>query len=98
MIFNEVLLITSILLISAIMFNKIGGKFGVPSLVIFILVGILAGSDGILGIHFEDFTLTQFVGIVAISYILFMGGFNSSIFILTPPIKRMYEIAKIPTN
>lgn len=88
MIFNEVLLITSILLISAIMFNKIGGKFGVPSLVIFILVGILAGSDGILGIHFEDFTLTQFVGIVAISYILFMGGLSVNIDELKPVYKE----------
>ncbi len=73
---NEILLIASLLLISAILFNKIGGKFGVPSLVIFILLGILAGSDGILGIHFEDYALSQFIGIVAISYILFMGGLS----------------------
>lgn len=84
MILNEILLIASILLISAIIFNKIGGKFGVPSLVIFILVGILAGSDGILGIYFEDFTLAQFVGIVAISYILFMGGLSVNIKELKP--------------
>lgn len=76
MIFNEILLITSILLISAIIFNKIGGKFGVPSLIIFILVGILAGADGILGIYFEDYNLAQNVGIIAISYILFMGGLS----------------------
>lgn len=55
MILNEILLISSVLLVSAILLNKIGGKFGVPSLLIFILVGILAGSDGILGIHFEDY-------------------------------------------
>lgn len=84
MILNEILLIASILLISAIIFNKIGGKFGVPSLVIFILVGILAGSDGILGIYFEDYTLAQFVGIVAISYILFMGGLSVNIKELKP--------------
>ena len=45
MLLNEILLITSVLLVSAILLNKIGGKFGVPSLLIFILVGILAGSD-----------------------------------------------------
>ena len=73
---NEILLITSILLISAILFNKIGGKFGVPSLILFIFVGILAGSDGIGGIYFEDYYLSQFIGIVAISYILFMGGLS----------------------
>lgn len=76
MVINEILLIASILLIAAIILNKVGGKFGVPSLIIFILVGILAGSDGILGIHFEDYMFAQFVGIVAISYILFMGGLS----------------------
>lgn len=86
MIISEILLITAILLFSAIFFNKIGGKFGVPSLVIFILVGILAGSDGILKIHFEDYTLAQFVGIAAISYILFMGGLSVDIKELKPVI------------
>lgn len=86
MIINEILLISAILLMCAIIFNKIGGKFGVPSLVIFILVGILAGSDGILGIHFENYIFAQFVGIVAISYILFMGGLSVDIKELKPVI------------
>ncbi len=84
MIINEILLIAAILLMCAILFNKIGGKFGVPSLIIFIFVGILAGSDGILGIYFEDYTFAQFVGIVAISYILFMGGLSVNIDELKP--------------
>lgn len=95
MILNEILLIASILLISAIIFNKIGGKFGVPSLVIFILVGILAGSDGILGIYFEDFTLAQFVGIVAISYILFMGGLSVNIKELKPVVAEGSVLATL---
>ncbi len=88
MIFNEILLIASVLLMSAIIFNKVGGKFGVPSLLLFILVGILAGTDGILGIQFEDFSLAQNVGIVAISYILFMGGLSVNIDEIKPVIKE----------
>lgn len=95
MIFNEILLIAAILLVSAIIFNKIGGKFGVPSLVIFILVGILAGSDGILGIYFEDFTLAQYVGIIAISYILFMGGMSVNINELKPVFKEGAVLATL---
>lgn len=93
MIFNEILLIASVLLMSAIIFNKVGGKFGVPSLLIFILVGILAGSDGILGIQFEDFSLAQNVGIVAISYILFMGGLSVNIDEIKPIIKEGIVLA-----
>ena len=95
MIFNEILLISAILLVSAIIFNKIGGKFGVPSLVIFILVGILAGSDGILGIYFEDYTLAQHVGIIAISYILFMGGLSVNINELKPVFKEGTVLATL---
>lgn len=95
MILNEILLITSVLLVSAILLNKIGGKFGVPSLLIFILVGILAGSDGILRIHFEDYNLAQNVGIVAISYILFMGGLSVNIDELKPIVKEGIVLATL---
>lgn len=95
MIINEILLIAAILLMSAIIFNKIGGKFGVPSLVIFIFVGILAGSDGILGIHFEDYTFSQFVGIIAISYILFMGGLSVNINELKPVVTEGVVLATV---
>ncbi len=92
---NEILLIVSVLLISAILLNKIGGKFGVPSLLIFILVGIMAGSDGIGGIYFEDFYLSQFIGIVAISYILFMGGLSVDIDELKPVFKEGAVLATL---
>ena len=95
MILNEILLISSVLLVSTILLNKIGGKFGVPSLLIFILVGILAGSDGILGIHFEDYSLSQYVGIVAISYILFMGGLSVNIDELKPIMKEGIILATL---
>lgn len=80
---------------SAIIFNKIGGKFGVPSLIIFIFVGILAGSDGILGIHFEDYSFAQFVGIIAISYILFMGGLSVNIDELKPVVAEGSVLATL---
>lgn len=74
--FNLLLLIVSVLLFVSILINHLGMKFGLPSLLIFILVGVLAGSDGILKIHFEDYFLAQQVGIIAITYILFMGGLS----------------------
>lgn len=58
------------------MFSKLGGKFGIPSLLLFILVGILAGSDGLGGIYFDDFKIAQSVGIVSLAFILFMGGLS----------------------
>lgn len=76
MYFNRFLLVASILLMMSVLVNKLGGKLGLPSLIVFILIGMLAGSDGLLKIHFEDYILAQEVGIVAISFILFMGGLS----------------------
>lgn len=81
---NEIMLVAAVILLSAVLFNKAGAKIGLPSLLVFILLGILAGSDGLGGIKFEDYKLAQFIGIIAISYILFMGGLSVDIDELRP--------------
>lgn len=68
----------AVLLLVAVLFNKIGGKFGIPSLLLFILIGILAGSDGIGGIYFDDYEIAQSVGVISLAFILFMGGLSIS--------------------
>ncbi len=64
------------MLLVAVLFSKFGGRFGIPSLLLFIFVGILAGSDGFGGIYFDDFNIAQFVGIIALIFILYMGGLS----------------------
>ncbi|REK49460.1 MAG: potassium/proton antiporter [Bacteroidetes bacterium] len=74
---DNILLIGSILLLLSILASKTTGKFGVPSLIIFLTVGMLAGSDGIGGIHFDDHNLAQSLGIIALTFILFSGGLET---------------------
>ncbi|HRZ77496.1 MAG TPA: potassium/proton antiporter, partial [Bacteroidales bacterium] len=52
-------------------------KFGVPVLVLFISVGMLAGSEGLGGIVFNNPASAQFIGIVALNFILFSGGLDT---------------------
>jgi potassium/hydrogen antiporter len=54
--------------------SKTSSRLGVPSLLLFLLLGMLAGSEGLLGIEFEDFALAQRYGIIALAFILFSGG------------------------
>ncbi|MBR7027661.1 MAG: hypothetical protein IKI13_08855, partial [Bacteroidales bacterium] len=58
---NVLLLLCSILMFVAIMVTKLGTRFGVPSLLLFLLLGMLAGSDG-LGVHFEDYEGAEAIG------------------------------------
>ncbi len=72
------MLIGSVLLLISIVAGKTTYRFGVPTLILFVLVGMLAGSDGIGGLVFEDPKLAQFIGIVALNFILFSGGLDTS--------------------
>lgn len=75
---ENILLVGSILLILSVFAGKTSYKFGVPTLVLFLGVGMLAGSDGFGGIHFDDPRLAQFIGIVALNFILFSGGLDTN--------------------
>lgn len=78
MIFNaeNILLIGSILLFVSIVVSKTGYRFGIPTLLVFLLVGMLFGSDG-LGLQFHDASEAQFIGMMALSIILFSGGMDT---------------------
>ena len=73
---EHVLLIGSVLLFVSVVAGKTGYRFGVPTLLLFLLVGMLFGSDG-LGIQFYDMKFAQFLGTVALSVILFTGGMDT---------------------
>jgi len=68
---------SAILLLLSIIVSKASDKLGIPALLIFLVVGMLAGSDGPGGIHFDDPYLAQFLGVVALSFILFAGGLDT---------------------
>jgi len=75
---DNILLIGSILLLISILAGKTSFRFGVPVLIFFLIVGMLAGSDGIGEIQFNDPKIAQFIGIIALNFILFSGGFETS--------------------
>lgn len=75
---GNVVLIGSILLFVSIVVGKTGYKFGVPTLLLFLMVGMLFGSDG-LGIQFHSAEEAQFIGMLALSIILFSGGMDTKL-------------------
>jgi cell volume regulation protein A len=75
---ENILLIGSILLLISILVGKTTNRLGVPTLIFFLLVGIMAGSEGIGGIRFDNPYVAQFVGITALNFILFSGGLDTN--------------------
>lgn len=73
---GNILLIGSILLFISILAGKAGYRFGVPMLLLFLGVGMFFGSDG-LGIQFNNSAAAQFIGMMALSIILFSGGMDT---------------------
>lgn len=71
-----ILLIASIVLFFSIFAGKAGYRFGLPALLLFLGVGMLFGSDG-LGIQFSNPDIAQFIGMLALSIILFSGGMDT---------------------
>ncbi len=75
--FDEWLLVSSLLLLLSILAWKVSNRLGIPSLVLFLGIGMLAGSDGPGGIYFDNASVAQAVGVVALAFILFAGGLDT---------------------
>lgn len=72
------ILVLGILVLLATLSSKVSARIGVPLLVVFVLLGMLAGSEGPGGIAFDDYRLAHAVGTVALLLILFDGGLQTS--------------------
>jgi len=75
--FENILLIGSVLLGISVLVGKTSFRLGVPTLILFVIVGMLAGSEGFGGINFSDPAIARFIGIVALNVILFSGGLET---------------------
>lgn len=74
---EHILLAVSILLFLSVMASKASAKLGVPALLLFLVLGMLAGSEGPGGIYFDNAAWAQSVGVVALVLILFSGGLDT---------------------
>ena len=81
---DNLLLLASVLVFFAILITKVGARFGAPSLLLFLLLGMIVGADG-LGLKFEDYEVAESIGHFAMTIILLTGGLETS-FVETRPV------------
>ncbi|ELK44613.1 potassium/proton antiporter, partial [Halobacillus sp. BAB-2008] len=74
---NTILLLTALLFFSGVLVAKFSSRWGIPALILFIMVGMLFGSDGLGIIYFDDAKTAQTIGVFALVIILFEGGLHT---------------------
>jgi len=72
------LLWVSLLILISIFSSKLSDKFAVPALLLFLVIGMLAGSEGPGKIYFDDLSLAKTIGTVALIFIIFSGGIDTN--------------------
>lgn len=75
--FESGLIVVAVLILLSVMVSKISDRFGVPLLLLFLGIGMLAGSEGFGGIYFDDPHINQYIGITALTIILFSSGLDT---------------------
>ncbi len=76
---DTLILVGGILLLLGIVSSKLSSRLGTPVLVLFLLVGMFAGSEGLGGIEFENYALAHAIGTLALAIILFDGGLGTTL-------------------
>ncbi len=74
---EQICLGLGLLLLVSVYATKLSSKFGIPALILFLLVGMISGSEGIGGIEFDSPNIAQLVGNIALIFILFSGGLDT---------------------
>lgn len=74
---NLIILLGGLLLLLGIASSKFSARFGIPVLLLFLGIGMLAGSEGVGGIAFEDYALANSIGSISLAMILFDGGLRT---------------------
>ena len=73
---GNLILLVSLLMIVAILMAKVGTRFGVPTMLLFLIIGMIAGEDGI-GVNIDNLKVAEFLGHLAMTIILLSGGLET---------------------
>ncbi|MFY9233668.1 MAG: potassium/proton antiporter [Fimbriimonadaceae bacterium] len=90
-----ILVAGALFLLISILASKLSAKLGVPALIVFIGLGMLAGSEGPGGIAFADYKLANTLGMILLGFILFASGMDTSWEMVRPVAWRALSLATI---
>lgn len=89
------LVLVGAFLLLSVLASKASSKLGIPGLLLFIAIGMLAGSDGPGRIAFDDYALTKVIGTLALACILFAGGLDTDWKVIRPVLWRGLSLSTV---
>ena len=92
-----VLVLGCMLVLISVLASKASGRSSVSALLLFLGIGMLAGSEGIGGIYFDNAELARSVGVVALALILFSGGLDTHVASIRPVLARGIVLSTVGT-
>lgn len=93
---SVLLFVTSVILL-CILANRFSDKLGMPALLLFMALGMLFGSDGIVKISFDNYEVTEKICLVALMFIIFYGGFGTKWEIAKPVAVKSLAVSTVGT-
>lgn len=93
--FEYYLVGAALLLVLSVIGSKFSDRLGIPLLIIFLAIGMLAGADGPGGIYFDNPEIAQWVGMIALALILFSGGLDTEWKSVRPYIRESLILATL---
>jgi len=94
---GALILVTGALLALGIAAALAAGRLRVPGLVLFLVLGMAIGSEGLALIEFDDFELTRTIGVIALAFILFEGGLAAGWAEIRPVLAPAISLATVGT-
>ena len=93
--FDQLMLVSAVLLLLSIVAWLVSSRLGIPALLFFLAIGMLAGSDGPGGIYFDNVFVAQSIGVVALAFILFAGGLDTDWKVVRPALGGALSLSTI---
>ena len=88
MLLNEVLLLVGIVIMICILLGHFAENLPIPSLLIFIGLGMFFGVNGPIGIQFDDYSVSENICTICLVFIMFYGGFGTNITSARPVLSK----------
>ena len=92
---NNILFLSSVVIIVSIFMYRYLSKFGVPMLLVFISLGMIFGENGIFKINYDNYELSRDICSFALIYIIFFGGFGTNLSMAKGIIKKSLILSSL---